>query len=169
MRRAVILLALAACTDDPPADSGPVVTSQITSFEYFAKPPRQLDVLFVVDNTPAMAPYQDQLDEIASAAGEVLSNVGGGFPDVRLLVQSLGSVSPVLELSDGLDFVHHASFDGTLGDALTPLLHVGTAETAPNQPLAVMDSALTGAWLRPNATLGIVLLSASDDASPRSE
>ena len=75
---------------------------------------------------------------------------------------------PFLSTRLGFDLTRTSTFDGPLADALRPRMNVGATNSNPSQPLAAMRSALEGnpGFLRDDAALGIVIITASDDASP---
>lgn len=169
MRHAIaIALLLAACADDPPP-SGPAITSQVDYHEIPAQPAQQLDLLVVIDNTAAMAPYQDRIAVVPTMIDAVVARVYHGLTNVHVAVTTNGgAIGSVLSDVTAWDGTHATSFQGSLADALAPLVSVGTSNTGPSQPLAAMHSALTTpqGFLRDNAYLAVVTITASDDASP---
>ncbi|HUS33658.1 MAG TPA: hypothetical protein VMZ53_34390 [Kofleriaceae bacterium] len=169
MRHALIAITLlVGCTDEP-APSGPTATSHIQVADYLEHAPPLLDVLIVVDNTQAMAPYQAKLPRLAADLSTAIHSLARDMADIRIAATTNGgALSPVL--SDHSDWfgVHSPSFTGSLESALTPLVDVGATASGPSQPLAAMRTALESspAFLRPRASLVIVTMSATDDASP---
>jgi len=81
-----LLLALAAagCTDDPEPPSGPTITSGVTHLEIPVVVNRQLDVLFVIDSSPGIAPQRAKLLDNYRRFMEVLELTQGGLPDLHI-------------------------------------------------------------------------------------
>jgi hypothetical protein len=88
-RSLAILLAslLLACGSGPgrPNAHG---TGQETDFSVLVSPERQVDILFVVDNSPSMDPKQEALVKAFPKMIEVLQKVPGGLPDLHIGVIS---------------------------------------------------------------------------------
>jgi len=169
MRHALIVaVVLAACTDEPAA-SGPQVTSHVDYHEFPAVHPPAIDMLLVIDNTSSMTPYQSQIAQLPSIVDGVVTRIYGGLPDVHVAVTTNGgALSTVLDDTGHWDGSHTRNFDGSLADALAPLVAVGTSSAGPAQPLAAMKTALEVSpdFARPYASLGVVTFSATDDGSP---
>src|SRR5690349_18255641 len=83
MRYALILALLAACTE--PADDGPVADSHVESFDVPGLPPPQLDVLIVLDDTAAMAPYVDRTTALLHGFEQLWSTTSPR-PDLHVAV-----------------------------------------------------------------------------------
>ncbi len=175
MQRALaisVLCALGACTDEP-EPTGPFLTSVIRDYGFPAFIPPQLDVLVVVDNTTAMAPYASSLATLAAATEQGLFVEGTAQPDARIAVTTtdgsgslrMPATSSESYLAVGFDAHYNATrnFTGSLTDALADLFAVGTATTSPPRPLAAVVNAL--GFARADSFLGIVMITASDDAS----
>ena len=80
MRIVLMLSLLAACSIDRPADEVPIVESHgAWSIEFSDPAPTPVDILFVVDNSPAAATYQDQiqssLEHVALLPGTVAARL----------------------------------------------------------------------------------------------
>lgn len=150
MQYALVVTALAACTDEP-APSGPNVTSHVTSAEVPPRVPSPLDVLFVVGDTG-----QHDLSALPAVVDTTVAKLFDGFPDVRIATTSSADV---LELKTDVYGKHTQSFSSSLADALTTRLAPGNA-----QVLARMQSVLD--FARPTAYLAVITISAVDDASP---
>jgi hypothetical protein len=97
-RRAVVLLALAACTE-PASPDLPEATSHVSRHEIPVSRPAQLDVLFVIDNSQAMAPHRDALIANATSFAGVLTT--GGVHDLHLgfVTTDVGTRGPSGEAS----------------------------------------------------------------------
>ena len=67
---------------------GTPATAAETTFSVLVSPERQLDILFMVDNSPSMDPKQAALAANFSAMIEVLQNFPGGMPDIHIGVIS---------------------------------------------------------------------------------
>lgn len=169
MRRELVLLALlGACFDPPPPAEGPYVESHVETKVWPPQWPASFDILLVVDDTAAMAPYASRSTELATAAASTIQSVADGFADFRIAVTTNGgTLSPVL--SDHVDFfgVHNPSFTGSLADNLASLVNVGASNPGPSQPLDAMRTALSSSgFARANAYLAVVTVTGTDDASP---
>ena len=145
---------------------------------------RQIDVLFVVDDTPAMAPYAGALP--------------AGFADMAAALESLPQASPAslhvgvvgagrcdhstrgtaCGIAAGEQFLRAewcetvTNFSGALADGLACIGDLGETNCAPAQPLAAVTEALASpprpgweGFLRADAYLVVVMIAAGDDAS----
>jgi hypothetical protein len=144
------------------------------TFAVPAELPTPLDILVVLDDTTAMAPHATDGPEPANLGG-VLVAIYNGAPDVRIAVTTTTTgtrrVSPevpsgilqhTVKMSDG---TLETSYTGSIGTALASLMSVGASSTEPNAAFASAQSALDGDFVRPGAGVGILLATASDDAS----
>lgn len=178
-QRVVVLLALAACFDETPQGTGIAGTSYVESFELPGTITNQLDVLFVVDNRPAMASHQAKLGELAAALDTVLTSDEGSVPDSRVAVttfdaagalrQSTATSDPFLAVGLDARYEHTSNFTGTFTSALGELLAAGTAGAAAT-PLGAMKAALDSnpGFMREHAGLAVITISTTDDASSES-
>jgi hypothetical protein len=176
---AVVLLAAAACTDGPPGGGGPSGTSHVETLDIPGMYPRQLDVLFVVDDTTAMAPYASALSGLGTSLETALEAQTGTLPDTRIAVTTTDATSGALRVPSGLtepflatalapDFTRTTNFSGALATAVDSLLAVGASRSSANAPLAATPAALDGnaSFLRGGyGSLAVVTVTASDDAS----
>jgi len=145
---------------------------------------RRIDVLFVVDDTSAMAPYAGAL--------------AAGFVDMAAALEGLPQISPAslhvgviragrcdqdtrgaaCGVAAGEQFLRaewcetQTNFSGALSDALACVGDLGATNCGPAQPLAAAVDALATpprpgweGFLRPNAYLMVVVIAAGDDAS----
>jgi hypothetical protein len=145
---------------------------------------RRIDVLFVVDDTPAMTPYAGLL--------------ATGFADMAAVLQGLPQPGPAslhvgvvragacdqstrgaaCGIAAGEQFLRAewcetvTNFSGALADALACTGDLGTTNCAPAQPLATAAAALAmpprpgwEGFLRRDAYLVVVVIAAGDDAS----
>ncbi|HEY7374270.1 MAG TPA: hypothetical protein VIF57_19060 [Polyangia bacterium] len=178
---AAIATGCGSSLDKPPcADGhcGSQVSTQATG-QYNVE--RRLDLLFVVDDTPAIAPYADQLAAgFAALANELqaipqpgslhVGFVRSGSCDTSTRASACGLRAPARFLDvKPCNVAENSSLSvpGTIGC----LSELGAADCAPNQPLAAALQTLdpTNAdwqgFLRPDAYLEVVFVAASDDAS----
>lgn len=164
-----VLAPLIGCTDDfehrPPDADSHIATYFLPEY----RPPK-LDLLFVVDNTPAMAPWQDKLAELPGLVEAVIDSAER--PDLRVAVATNGGALRTSLLVDGpyLDNEQHfdgprTNYGGSFHDALASLLYVGAAHTGPSQVLDAAELALASEFPRPDAYLAIMTIAATDDAS----
>jgi hypothetical protein len=159
-----------------PCDSQRSVTR---TFHTSATP--SLDLLVVVDDTSAIAPYAAMVTTTLSAFATELTLVRGREPSlqVRFVSATLGSpgcpvASRAAACGIGADETLRAglcgsdpSFAGGLSDAFACLGDRGANGCGPLQPLEAARSALAAAgdFLRPDAYLAIIVVAGADDAS----
>ena len=134
--------------------------------------PTPMDVLVVVDDTSLA--QTANIPEPANLAG-VLEGIYNAAPDLHIAftTSTTGAlrVSPIVptgviehrvRMEDG---VLATNYDGDLAPAINSLMGFVSSE-APNTALSAAVGALNdGNFLRPDAVLGILLVSGSDDAS----
>lgn len=181
------IAALIGCTDPAPDNPSPDGVSHVVTFDYGAlSVAAKLDVLVVVDSSPAIAPHRDRLVASYHRFAEVFESFGG-LPDLRLGVVTADLGGPNCGPGDGAAFrragvvagdflvdfptsssTRERNYGGDLGIAITALADAGSTGCATVQPLAAMKQALEGpsGFRRPNAYLAVVFVSAADDASP---
>ncbi len=80
---ALAAAAAGACTDPAPAD-GPGVTSRVARLEIPMFRNGNLDLLFVIDSSPAIAPQRAKLIASYRRFIEVLESFRGGLPDLHI-------------------------------------------------------------------------------------
>jgi hypothetical protein len=174
MSRAVATLLFVAACFDPPPPPGDFVESHTEQFEIPEFSPPNFDVLVVVDDTPAMAPYQAHLAQLPNDLIAQLKLTYGGMPNMHIAVTTSSSggalrTTPGMSdayLSDALQFdgTRTVNYQGAIEDVLASLMAVGTASTSMNAPLASLVAALSApGFVRPDAYAGIVVVTASED------
>jgi len=173
---------VAACSQPPPL--GP---RSCSAQGFFDLPTRgQLDVLFVIDDSPGMAPVQPNLAASLPVFMNILANCGWeGTPDLRVgvvtgsgggtLVDAPQSSDPVCQsarILDGRPFLETIgrgtvnNFAGSLADAFRCLALVGTSGSPFQAPLASARAALaTPGFLRDQAYLALIWITNQDDCS----
>jgi hypothetical protein len=180
MRRVVILAVLAACVQSSGGDGGPPLATHVESFEWPGIAPPQMDILFVLDDTAPMAPYVDRTAAMLRSIDGLWADVGGyPRPDLHVAVATAdpadfgrlrGSVnvhgSFIVDENAPDLLTRVTNHAGSLGTDLAELGAVGTNGTA-SEPLSAARAAIEGApgFVRENAYLAIVIVSAQDDAS----
>ncbi len=146
-------------------------------------PPNQLDILFIVDDSPSMAVYRDRLLDNARRMAQVLENLEGGLPDLRVLSVNTDPAKPIgrsLQATSepfwkcgnepGYDCAW-TSYDGELANALPIALDLGSGGSEIEQPLEMMDRILTGPtpatkrFFRTDARLLAIFITDEDDSS----
>jgi hypothetical protein len=173
----LVACALGACTESPPGTGGPNVTSRIGEFTLWVGGRGKLDVLFVVDRSPQMAPYQAGVLGAFPRFAEILAAIPGGAPDLNIAVAS-GDLADggALRTSAHVDgsFVidgwrngaRAQNYTGELGSALAELADVGITGDSQPRLLDVVPLALAAPeFVREHAYLAVVVIAASDDAS----
>jgi hypothetical protein len=138
----------------------------------------KLDLLFVIDDSSAMAPYQDALQANAPVFMNILLSLA--FPVDLQIAVAHGSNGVLADpapcgVQGGARFLedsHHdlvKNFTGALPDAFACLAQIGTNATVPGQPLAATLTALTtnSDFLRDTAYFLVVIIAPQDDMSPQ--
>lgn len=178
MRVLALPFLLLACSDDP-GGGGPNVDSHVNFFDLPGYAPPKLDVLVVVDDTTAMAPYQAQLDAVPAAAETALVGVNGSQPDVRIAVTTTagagtlrptGLSDPFIAQSFDVRYRPTTNYTGSLAAAFGPLLDVGATSTSPTKPLEAAKAALAAnpTFLRDSSYFALVVMTVGDDTSSES-
>ena len=144
---------------------------------------RNLDVLFVVDDTDAIAPWVDTLRAGYPAMAHLLETLPQGAPDVNIGFVRASRCAPQSRARDcgvrvPFPFLFSAScgadsnFAGSFADTFTCLADFGTQACGNAQPFQAVRDVLAqpppAAWdsfLRPEALLHIVMVAGRDDAS----
>lgn len=186
----VVMALLGACTIDERTVMLPEEPTQ-HSATYFDIPvgvSLELDILVVIDNSPAMAPHAERaIPQIAKLFGGLAMR---GDPDWHLAVitSDLGGPNCSERGDDGLfryeglvgapfliewrhlDGRHTANYEGTLESAFAQLASVGVSGCPRQQPLAAIRRALddqprNAGFRREGAQLLIVIVNAGDDSS----
>lgn len=178
MRRSIALLGLfAACADRMPADPGIEAISHVADYQIRRGGPPMYDLLIVIDDTAAMAPYQDRLAMLPAIVEHWTRSSWGGLLDIRIAVTTNDGIlrrtpsvaDPFVASQIEFDLARTTNYEWTLPDALAALMDIEATSGGPSQPLAALRLALEGnpdGFLREGAQLGIVIISAVDDASP---
>jgi hypothetical protein len=171
--RWLALVVVMACTAGPTNHGEPVTeTSRIYYREIPISVSSNVDVLFVIDDSPAMAAFQTKL---ATNYRELVAAMTPMFgPDLHIGVvrtdpaRAGALTGPFLTTELQFDATVKTNANGSLADAFVALASVGAAGDASPQPLAMMLNALTAnpGFFRENAYLAIVILTAGDDNSP---
>jgi hypothetical protein len=165
----------------PPCEDGNCGTQLSTRGTLQYNLSRKLDVLFVVDDTPAIAPHADALAAGFAGMGQMLSQPYGptsvhagviraGGCDTSTRARACGIAAPEEFLR--ADWCETLINDTAgVADTVACMAGLGAADCGPIQPLAAAVHALTSppagweGFLRPDAALLIVIVAASDDAS----
>ena len=146
---------------------------------------RKVDVLFVVDDTPAMAPYAGALPagfaDMAARARRTCRRPAPASLHVGVVRAGRCDQSTrgaACGVAAGEQFLRAewcetvTNFSGALADALACVGDLGATNCGPAQPLAAAVDALATpprpgweGFLRPDAYLMIVVIAAGDDAS----
>jgi hypothetical protein len=197
--RSVLLVAslLAGCVRDA-MPGVPEQQESVATVSWREPTPTRIDMLIVIDDSPAMGPYaagiadaiRMQAYDLGSVSGDVDIHVGVITADLGV-EQDVANV-PVpgqcagwgdagefrrSVLVDGA-FVHDrkghpSNVTGSVPDALATLADVGAGGCARARPLEAMRIALDhdphdGGFRRDNAKLAVIIIAAQDDDSPGS-
>lgn len=172
------MLALAGCVDSNPP-IGDDVTSEVARLDYPLNWAPQLDLLVVVDPSPAMAAYRDNV--AANLPRMIDAFYSAGSASLHLGVVSADLDDDAAFASDDAihgDFVvdlrltdgnRARNYDGELRSVFARLATPRTDGAARAQPLEAMRRALTlhPTFHRDSAALMVVFVMATDDASDR--
>ena len=181
MKHTLVLLTLcAACTDDS-SGGGIEGTAHVETYELPAQAAPQIDILFVIDDTTAMASHQQPLAAMPAQLESIVSGELGDAVNYHIgVVTTDAATGGNLRVASGINgtFIVHentvtgttTNYQGSLASALGSLFPSSAASTASNQPLMTMRAALentvtNAGFLRSAAYLGVVTVTASDDAS----
>ena len=169
--RWLLPVVLAACvTEHAPVE--PQVTTGAIYKDLPISVDRRSDVLFVIDNGPAMEPYAANVRANLARFIESLNIARYGVPDLRLAVVAGDGTS--LETTPGMlgefavDFVgpdtnRVRNYDGDLSDVFARLSDVGTSATA-SQPFIAARMALEHpTFVRHDAMTFVFVVSAADE------
>jgi hypothetical protein len=93
---AALATAAAACADEPDGPSGPAVTSSVTRLELPVTRNRELDLLFVIDNSPGMDSQRAKMLANYRRFMEALETYALGLPDLHIgvVTTDLGTRAP---------------------------------------------------------------------------
>jgi hypothetical protein len=172
----VVVAVLGACVS-----SSDPIEPQVTSGAMQKRIPlyvnRKLDVLFVIDNSPAMVPHVDNVKTNLGRLADILRAQTGGLPDLRLGVVTTDLADDAkLRGTSGLtgnfivdlvgpDGVRLHNYDGDLADVVARLTDVGTVGADP-QPLGAarraFENPMNRSFLRTEAFTAVYFISASD-------
>jgi hypothetical protein len=144
------------------------------TFEIAAALPTPLDVLVVLDDTTAMASHLPRVPDPANLGG-VLEAIYNGAPDLRIAVTTTTTGTRRVSAAVPTGVVVHArnfedgswdkNYTGSLASALSSLMNVGATSTSPNAVIASTQLALDDSFVRESSSVGILMVSASDDQS----
>jgi hypothetical protein len=183
MRHLIIVVSMlvCACTDDAPSGGGVTGTTHVATYWLPAITPPKLDLLFVIDDTTAMASHQAPLAALPAQIEAMINSAYGIPANYHFgVVTTDAATNGVMHTSSqvlGAYVVHDNTFSGpannyqgSLASALSSLWPSAAASTASNQPLATTRAALDGnlanaGFLRDDAYLGFIMITASDDSS----
>jgi hypothetical protein len=144
---------------------------------------RDLDLLLVIDDTDAIAPWADNLRAGYPAMAHLLETLPQGAPDMHVGFVRASRCAPQTRARDcGVAppeaFLRNercgaiSNFAASFADSFTCMADLGTQACASAQPLQAMRDVLArpppAGWegfLRPDATLQIVIIAGRDDAS----
>ncbi len=200
---AALCLALWACNAHPFAPVPPRPEAQ-AGVTYEANPARQLDLLFLIDNSQSMAEEQINLSRNFPVFMNELEKIEGGLPDLHVAVISsdfgagrlvadtchpLGDLGR-FQVKAGCGFDPAAArarflavdgrggknFAGDLADVFSCLAKLGSSGCGYEHQLQAIRGALSSqinpenaGFLRPDAQLGIILLTDEDDCSAETD
>jgi hypothetical protein len=175
MMRGLLLIALLGACADPSVGKPDEVQARVEKLAFGASPATQLDLLIVVDDSPAMAPLQDHLQAgFQQIAGVLDALESGGAPDlhVGVITGDLCTRSDVTipYLSDRVHAGQRLrSYSGTLAGALGALGDAGATGCDRPQLLEAMRRALSSpanrGFLREHALLQVIFITDEDDRS----
>jgi hypothetical protein len=174
VHRALLLIVLAACFENgvEPAET---VESHVVHLEVPLVPAPKLDLLVVVDRSPAMAPH---LENLATNLPRMIDAIDtyGALPSVHLGVVAADATA--LQTTEAIrgEFIVDTrltdgnrlrNYEGALADVFPALVNPRADATGAVRPLEAMRSILTThpTFRRRDAHLLVVFLVGTDDAS----
>jgi hypothetical protein len=195
----VIPLVLWACTGHPLLAPTPMPEKQNDQY-YEVKTSRDIDILFVVDNSPSMSDKQRNLVRNFPIFMQELKQIEGGLPNVHIGVVStdlgagptplwngcgrVGGDRGMLQVKAGcgldaaarfivsLENGQTNNFQGDIAQVFSCIAALGDLGCGYEHPLQAARRALydsvtpeNNGFLRPDAYLGIIILSDEDDCS----
>jgi hypothetical protein len=141
-----------------------------------------LDVLVVVDDSPAMAPHRERLRANFGRFIDVLNTVQGGLPSLHLgVVTTDAGEGGRMRTSAQVDgaFISDVryqgaqrtrNYDGDLRDVFTELADAGSDGSVYARPLdairLALDNPANAGFVRDDAFLAVIVITATDDCSP---
>lgn len=175
MRHAVIWLVLAACFESD-VEVGDPIESHVVHLEVPLVPAPRLDLLVVVDRSPAMAPY---LDNLAANLPRMIEAIDshGALPSVHLGVVAANNTQLETTAAIAGDFVvdlrltdgnRLRNYEGALVDVFPALVAPRADATGSVHPLEAMRHTLSThpTFRRRDAHLMVAVLAGTDDNSP---
>lgn len=192
LRLALACLALTSCIADRTVYEPVVDQDRVTVFDIPQDAQHPLDVLFVVDRSPAMRAHAAHVAGELTALVEVMAARGDPDWHLGVITSDLGDAegrpgcdargdggalrhdglvgAPFVIEWRHLDGRHTHNYEGSLASAFARLAAVGHDGCARSQPLAAITHALAeprnAGFRRAGATLLVVIVGAVDDASP---
>jgi len=187
----VCLVTAAACIDRPVTSVEPEPFKEEKT-EFPLQINRDLDLLFVIDNSRSMTPEQDSLAVNFYRLINALETLEGGLPNLHIGVIStdMGAGDSCITNDGGRlqatprvdgcsppdgnfisDIGGVRNYSGTLADTFSCIARLGPNGCGFEQTLASVRAALDGSnpgndgFLRDNAMLGIVFITDEDDCS----
>ncbi|CAN5768180.1 hypothetical protein BH11MYX3_BH11MYX3_06860 [soil metagenome] len=165
-------LLFTACVAEPMQVPDEPIRSVVEHHEWPFVINAQIDLLFVIDNSPAMAAAQTKLAGDYRAMIELLGATSIGLPDVHIGVvttdpRDRGELRRAAFLADAPRFAwqRERNYTGPIADAFVDLAAVGVSGATNSQPLDAMLQALAvnPGFVREDAYLAVVILTAGDD------
>jgi hypothetical protein len=171
---------LAGC-DLPRPAGGPQACASRTFIESAIND--RLDLLLVIDDSPAMAPWLPKLAENAALFMRVLESFPFGVPDLHVAVTTTSArglrrdlaACGIVDDRPYLATVHgfHNNFSRPLAQTVSCMVTIDATSADPPEPLrsaqvVLEDEDNNGGFRRSEAFLSLLFVSSSDDASPGS-
>ncbi len=172
---ALLLLLAGACTDEPEQPTGPEVNSRVETKVIPMYFNTRIDLVVVVDNSPAMAPiraklegdYRTWLAALSRAAAGTLPDIHLGVVTTDLADQGRLRTGGFLSHQTTFNWQDEQNYAGPVADRFAELANAGTAGTTDTRPLEALQRALDPSvnpgFIREDAYLAVIVLTASDD------
>ncbi len=161
-----ILLSLLGCVEEL-EPLGVSEESHVVSFDIPGTVPADLDVVFAIDDSVALAPYLDRVSEVAAEFDASLRQLPFRVQRHVDVVTTSGNHRGSLVDELRPDGERVTNFTGTFTEALGALLATETPVDAPARPLAAIEQAFANPnTVHPYGYLMVVTISARDDQSP---
>lgn len=172
VRPLLLCLALLACTDPTPP-SGPFVDSRSDNGHAWIPGALPLDVLVVLDTSPAMDAYRPIVRRELPTLVDALADSYGGMPDLHLGIISADPMLDARFLTQAYLTDAPTPFQTrrrNYGGHLREIIATSTDRASSGTTTAPLDMAMRAlrrpsGFHRPDAALAVVVVAATDDAS----
>jgi hypothetical protein len=162
MRSLLLVVLVAACSTAEEPATPTITSSGVVQRQIPMAINRRIDVLFVIDSSPAMTPYIDRIHANVRRFIDVLRKPS--IPNIHFAVTSTGTLHGAPEIL--VDFVaddgnRQRNYDGDFADVIDRMIDVGTTGPALD-PFTTARTALEAHrdFVRADSYLAVIFISA---------